>query len=142
MTITERMLTGAIANNPARYDGDGEYRYSVPHKTIYFSSAAKPDPKDAESWFALPSLNPDGSQRMELAFQQFIKRRWLPSRQDELERFALRKGWNMAMELKYGGGALEDREAEEWQYVINRELERLADIARQRIREAGGDIEG
>jgi hypothetical protein len=37
------------------------------------------------------------------------------------------------MELKYGGGALEDHESEEWQYVVNRELERLAQEVRQRI---------
>ena len=43
------------------------------------------------------------------------------------KRFAEKRGWNLAMELKYGGGALEDREAEEWQYVVNRELQRLAE---------------
>ncbi len=138
MTITERMLTGAIANNPGKYDGDGEYRYSISHRTIYFTSASKPDPKDNEPWFALPSLNPDGSRRMELAFQRFIKRRWSPSRQEELERFALKKGWPLAMELKYGGGALEDHEAQEWQYVVNRELERLARQVREQIIQAGG----
>jgi hypothetical protein len=135
MTITDRMLTGAIANNPANYDGDGEWRYSVPHKSLYFSRASTPDPKDNEQWFPLPSLNPDGSRRMELAFQQFAKRRWPPSRLDELERFAVRRGWNLAMELKYGGGALEDKEAEEWQYVVNRELQRLAQQVRQKIAE-------
>jgi hypothetical protein len=133
MTVTDRMLTGAIANNPAQYNGDGEYRYSIPHQTIYFTSASQPDPKDADPWFPLPSLNPDGSKRMEQAFKRFIKRRWPPSRQEELERFALRRGWNLAMELKYGGGALEDHESEEWQYVVNRELERLAQEVRQRI---------
>jgi len=30
MTITDRMLIGAIANNPANYAGDGEWRYSDP----------------------------------------------------------------------------------------------------------------
>lgn len=135
MTITDRMLTGAIANNPANYDGDGEWRYSIPHKSLYFSRASAPDQKDNEPWFALPSLNPDGSRRMELAFQQFIQRRWPPSRRAELERFAERRGWNLAMELKYGGGALEDKEAEEWQYVVNRELQRLANQVRQKIAE-------
>jgi hypothetical protein len=133
MTITDRMLTGAIANNPANYDGDGEWRYSIPHKALYFSRASAPDPKDSEPWFALPSLNPDGSRRMEQAFQQFAQRRWPPSRRQELERFAERRGWNLAMELKYGGGALEDKEAEEWQYVVNRELQRLAQQVRQQI---------
>lgn len=138
MTVTDRMLTGAIANNPGKYDGDGEYRYSIPHKTIYFTSASKPDPKDAEPWFALPALNPDGSGRMERAFKLFVKRRWPPSRQEELDRFASRKGWNLAMELKYGGGALEDSEAAEWQYVVNRELNRLAHKVHEQIAQNGG----
>lgn len=139
MTITDRMLTGAIANNPANYAGDGEWRYSVAHRMLYFAKAAEPDAKDGEPFFALPSLNPDGSRRMEQAFQQFMKRRWPPSRQHELERFAEKKGWNLAMELKYGGGALEDKEAEEWQYVVNRELHRLAAQVRQRIAEIEGN---
>lgn len=133
MTITDRMLTGAIANNPANYEGDGEWRYSIPSKSLYFTKASAPDPRDREPWFALPSLNPDGSRRMEQAFQQFIKRRWPPSRQLQLEQFAQKKGWNLAMELKYGGGALEDHEAEEWQYVVNRELQRLARAVRDQI---------
>lgn len=133
MTITDRMLTGAIANNPANFEGEGEWRYSIPHQALYYSKASDPDPKDAEPFFALPSLNPDGSRRMERAFQAFMRRRWHPSRQRELERFAERKGWNLAMELKYGGGALEDKEAEEWQYVVNRELQRLAAEVRERI---------
>ncbi len=133
MSVSDRMLLGAIASNPARYDGPGEYRYSIPHKTIYFTSSANPDPKDEDPWFPLPSLNPDGSKRMERAFQEFIKRRWPPSRQDELDRFALKRGWDLAMELKYGGGALEDHEAEEWQFVVNRELERLTAQVRERI---------
>ncbi len=135
MPITDRMLTGAIANNPANYDGDGEWRYSISNKSLYFSRAAAADPKDSEPWFALPSLEPDGSRRREIAFQQFARRRWPPSRIQELERFAERRGWNLAMELKYGGGALEDKEAEEWQYVVNRELQRLAQQVRQKIAE-------
>lgn len=137
MTVSDRMLLGAIASNPARYDGPGEYRYSITHKTIYFTSSSKPDPKDADPWFPLPSLNPDGSKRMERAFQEFVKRRWPPSRQDELERFALKRGWDLAMELKYGGGGLEDHEAEEWQFVVNRELERLTAQAREQIEREG-----
>jgi hypothetical protein len=127
------MLTGAIAGNPAKYDGPGEYRYSVTHKEIYFTSVAEPDPKDNDNWFPLPSLNPDGSRRMEHAFKQFIKRRWVPTRQKELADFALKRGWDLAMELRYGGGALEDNEAEEWQVVVNRELERLTKKAREQI---------
>lgn len=136
MTVSNRMLIGAIASNPAKYDGPGEYRYSIPHKTVYFSSASKPDPKDNEPWFPLPALNPEGSRRMEQAFQQFIKRRWPPSRQQALEEFARKRGWDLAMELKYGGGALEDKEAEEWQFVVNRELERLAQVVRERIEQS------
>ncbi len=135
MTITDRMLTGAIANNPGNYHGDGEWRYSITQRTLYFSKAAAPDPRDQEPFFPLPSLNPDGSGRMERAFRNFIRRRWPPSRCAELERFAERKGWHLAMELKYGGGALEDHEAAEWQYVVNRELQRLAAEVRARIAE-------
>jgi hypothetical protein len=107
----------------------------IPHKVLYFTRAAEPDPKDNEPYFTLPSLDPDGSRRRELAFRAFIKRRWPPSRQRELERFAEKKGWALAMELKYGGGALEDKEAEEWQYVVNRELQRLAAQVRAKIAE-------
>jgi hypothetical protein len=126
MPLTERMIIGSIANNPANYEGDGEYRYSIPNQELYFTSAADPNPLDNEPWLALPSLDPDGSKRKEKAFRQFIKRRWVPSRQEELATFARRRGWDLAMELKYGGGALEDEEAAEWQYVIDRELKRLA----------------
>jgi hypothetical protein len=138
MAITDRMLTGAIANNPANYNGDGEWRYSIPHQDLYYSKASEPDSKDQEPFFPLPSLNPDGTGRMEHAFQAFMRRRWPPSRQRDLERFAERKGWNLAMELKYGGGALEDKEAEEWQYVVNRELQRLAAQVRQKIAQLDG----
>jgi hypothetical protein len=75
---------------------------------------------------------------MERAFKHFIKRRWVPSRQEELENFARKRGWDLAMELKYGGGALEDNEAEEWQVVVNRELERLTKKAREQIEQIGG----
>jgi hypothetical protein len=134
------MLSGAIANNPANYEGDGEWRYSLTQQTVYFSSATSPDPRDKEPFFALPSLNPDGSQRMEAAFRAFIQRRWPPSRVAELERFAEKRGWNLAMELKYGGGALEDKEAEEWQFIVNRELERLAGEVRARISEVEAQV--
>lgn len=135
MAPTGRMLTGAIAGNPGKYDGPGEYRYSITHQEIYFSSASNPDPKDQEEWFPLPSLNPDGSKRMERAFKHFIKRRWVPTRQKQLKDFALKRGWDLAMELKYGGGALEDNEAEEWQHVVNRELDRLTTKAIEQIEE-------
>ena len=145
MTITDRMLIGAIANNPANYAGDGEWRYSITQKLLFFSKAATPDPKDDETFFALPALDPDGSQRREHAFRAFIRRRWPPERQRELERFAERRGWSLAMELKYGGGALEDHEAEEWQYVVNRELQRLAFEVRKRIADLdsadGGEVQ-
>ncbi|NJN66543.1 MAG: hypothetical protein HC884_07425 [Chloroflexaceae bacterium] len=136
MAPTDRMLMGAIAGNPSNHAGSGEYRYSVTHQEIYFSSSTSPDPKDSDRWIPLPSLNPDGSKRMERAFKHFVKRRWLPSRQHELEDFALKRGWDLAMELKYGGGALEDNEAEEWQHVVNRELERLTRQAREAIDQA------
>lgn len=140
MAPTDRMLMGAIAGNPSRYDGPGEYRYSLTHHEIYFTSISTPDPKDNDQWLALPSLNPDGSKRMERAFKHFIKRRWQPRRQKQLHDFALKRGWDLAMELKYGGGALEDDEAEEWQYVVNRELERLTCQAREQIEQAEAQL--
>jgi hypothetical protein len=136
MALTDRMLMGAIAGNPLKFDGPGEYRYSLSKDEIYYSKADEPDPRDNEPWIPLPSLNPDGSKRTERAFKHFIKRRWVPSRQKQLEEFALKRGWDLAMELKYGGGALEDNEADEWQYVVNRELERLTRRAREEIEQA------
>jgi len=136
---TDRMLTGAIAGNPGKYDGPGEYRYSVASQEIYFTSIERPDPKDEQEWFSLPSLNPDGSKRMERAFKQFIKRRWVPSRQKELENFALKRGWDLAMELEDGGGALNEKEVSEWQVVVSRELDRLTRTAREQIEKVNGN---
>jgi hypothetical protein len=133
MAITDRMLIGAIANNPAVFDGAGEYRCCRTCATIFFTSAKRPDAAhDDHDWFTLPSLNPDGSNILGRAFQRFIKR-WPEQRQDQLERFALKKGWDMAMELKYGGGALEESEAAEWQEIVNARLEQLMQQAREQM---------
>lgn len=130
MGLTDRMLIGAIANNPAAFAGTGEYRCCRTCETIYFTSAKQPDTThDSHDWFALPALNPDNSKVLERAFQRFIKR-WTPERQDQLELFASRKGWDMAMELKYGGGALEESEVAEWQEIINGRLDQLLRQAR------------
>jgi hypothetical protein len=127
------MLIGAIANNPASLEGAGEYRCCRTCEQIFFTSAKQPDAAHGEhDWFALPALNPDGSKKLEVAFQRFIKR-WPAERQDQLERFALRKGWDMAMELKYGGGALEEAEASEWQEIVNGRLEQLMKQAREQL---------
>lgn len=133
MGLTDRMLIGAIANNPAAFDGAGEYRCCRTCEQIYFTSAKTPDPAhDAHDWFSLPSLNPDGSKKLEKAFQRFIQR-WPAERQEQLEKFALRKGWDMAMELKYGGGALEEDEAAEWQEIVNGRLDQLMKQAREQL---------
>jgi hypothetical protein len=130
MSLTDRMLMGSIANNPATFEGSGEYRCCRICEMIFFTSAKQPDTThDEHDWFALPALNPDGSKILERAFQRFIKR-WSSERQEQLEKFALRKGWDMAMELKYGGGALEDAEAAEWQEIVNGRLEQLVRQAR------------
>jgi hypothetical protein len=127
------MLIGAIANNPAAFDSAGEYRCCRTCEQIYFTSAKKPDAThDTHDWFALPALNPDGSKKLETAFQRFIKR-WPEERQEQIEKFALRKGWDMAMELKYGGGALEEAEATEWQEIVNGRLEQLMHQAREQL---------
>lgn len=136
MPVSERMLIGAIASNPGNYEGDGEARYCRQCDQIYFASSKKPAPEhDGHDTVLLPALNPDGSKRMATKFQEFIKR-WTPERQDELDRFGTRKGWELAMELRYGGGALTDEEAAEWQVEVNKELEVLVAEARQLM--AGG----
>ncbi|ABU58727.1 hypothetical protein [Roseiflexus castenholzii] len=133
MTITDRMLIGAIASNPADFNGAGEYRCCRTCMVIYFTSAKNPDTTHkGHDTFALPALNPDGSGKLVRAFQRYIER-WTPERREQLERFAQRKGWDMAMELKYGGGALEDHEAAEWQEIVNARLEQLMRQARQQI---------
>lgn len=131
MAVTDRMLIGAIAGNPADFNGAGEYRLCRTCEQIFLTSALRPDTThDTHSWFALPALNPDGSSILTRAFQRFIVR-WSPERQAELEKFALKKGWDMAMELKYGGGALEEHEVAEWQEIVQARLEQLKVQARQ-----------
>src|SRR5690349_287663 len=133
MPISDRMLIGAIAGNPASYETAGEYRYCRTCELIFYASSAQPDRVHVEhNWLVLPSLNPDGSNVLSRAFQRFMVR-WTPERQEELERFASRKGWDMAMELKYGGGALDDAEAAEWQEIINARLDQLMRQARKEI---------
>ena len=136
MPVTDRMLIGAIAGNPADYNGSGEYRYCQTCQLIFMTSSKKPDlAHEAHSWFTLPALNPDGSNVLSRAFQRFIVT-WTPERQAELEKFAERKGWDMAMELRYGGGALNDDEAAEWQKIVNARLDRLMQQVRQQIADA------
>ena len=133
MAVTDRMLIGAIANNPAAFGEAGEYRFCRTCDLIFFTSARAPDTAhDDHSWFALPALNPDGSNILTRAFQRFIKR-WPAERQEQLERFALKKGWDMAMELKYGGGALEEVEVAEWQEIVNARLDQLMRQARAQM---------
>ena len=133
MPITDRMLIGAIANNPAAFDSAGAYRVCRTCQQIFYTSAKQPDPShDAHDWFPLPSLNPDGSNILVRAFQRFIKR-WPEERQEQLDRFAVKKGWDMAMELKYGGGALEESEVGEWQEIVNARLDQLMRQARAQI---------
>jgi hypothetical protein len=139
MAITDRMLIGAIANNPAAFDSAGEYRICRTCQQIFYTSAKQADAShDTHDWFALPSLNPDGSNILVRAFQRFIKR-WPEERQEQLDRFALKKGWDMAMELKYGGGALEESEVAEWQEIVNARLDQLMRQARAQI--DGQDVE-
>jgi hypothetical protein len=127
------MLTGAIAANPGRYDGAGEYRYCRSCDAIFFTRAAKPEPAhDAHDVVVLPALNQDNSDRMTRAFKVFIQR-WPEARRDELDRFALRKGWELAMEHTDGGGALSDDEVKQWREVVDAELRRLATEARKLI---------
>jgi hypothetical protein len=133
MAITDRMLIGAIASNPGTYEGAGEYRCCRACEMIFFTSAKAPDAAHADHpTFALPALNPDGSGKLARAFQRYVER-WPQARREQLDTFAARKGWDMAMELKYGGGALEDEEAAEWQEIVNARLEQLAKQARAEL---------
>ncbi len=133
MAITDRMLIGAIASNPGDYNGAGQARYCFKDERIYFSSAAEPAPEDANNaYIDLPALNPDGSKKLITAFQRFIKR-WPEERQAELERFGQRRGWDLAMELHYGGGALTDEEAAEWREIVDGRLRQLVNEARKMI---------
>ncbi len=133
MAITDRMLIGAIANNPGDYNGAGQARFCFTSQKIYFSSAKKPAPEDANNnFFDLPALNPDGSNKLAIAFQRYIKR-WSEERQEQIERFAARRGWELAMELHYGGGALNDEESAEWRVIVDGRLAQLVRQARQHI---------
>ena len=133
MSLTDRMLIGAIANNPAAFENAGEYRCCRTCELIFYTSAKQPDTThDAHDWFAMPSLNPDGSKILERAFQRFITR-WTPERQEQLETFARRRGWDMAMELKYGGGALEESEVTEWRVIVDARLDQLVKQAREQL---------
>ncbi|ABX07012.1 MULTISPECIES: hypothetical protein [Herpetosiphon] len=136
MTITDRMLIGAIASNPGDYEKAGQARYCFTTQTIYFSSAKSPAPEDANNnYFDLPALNADGSKKLVTAFQRYIKR-WPEDRQAIIEKFALRRGWELAMELHYGGGALTDQESAEWRKIVDGRLTQLVAAARRYI-EAG-----
>jgi hypothetical protein len=136
MAITDRMLIGAIASNPAAFGAAGEYRCCRACQAIFYTSAKSPDTAhDGHDTFSLPALNPDGGGKLTRAFQRYIER-WPQERRDQLERFAARKGWDMAMELKYGGGALEDDEAAEWQEIVNARLTQLARQAREELERA------
>lgn len=133
MPLTDRMLIGAIAANPGRYDGAGEYRYCRTCDAVFFTSAAKPDPTHTtHASVALPALNQDGSERLTRAFQAFIQR-WPEPRRAELELFAQRRGWDLAIEHVDGGGALSDAEAAQWRAVVEAELQRLLAEARTLI---------
>lgn len=133
MPPTDRMLIGAIAANPGRYNGAGEYRYCRRCDTIFFTSAAKPDAgHTGHDTLALPALNQDGSNRLGRAFQSFIQR-WPAPRRDELEHFAQRRGWDLAMEHVDGGGALSDDEVTQWREVVEAELQRLLAESRRLI---------
>jgi hypothetical protein len=127
------MLTGAIASNPAAFEGGGEYRYCRSCDELFLTSARQPDKRhDTHEVLTLPALNPDGRRRMERAFRAFITR-WPEGRQREIEAFAEKRGWELAWELRYGGGALDDVESAEWQIVVGNELRRLVKQVRDQL---------
>lgn len=133
MPPTDRMLIGAIAANPGHYAGAGEYRYCRTCDTIFFTRAAQPEAThDAHERLVLPALNQDGSERMARAFKVFLQR-WPEDRRTEIERFAQRRGWELAMEHSDGGGALTDTEVAQWRQIVEAELQRLMAETRKQI---------
>lgn len=137
MSVTDRMLEGAIASNPAQPDKAGEYRYCFGCESVFLAR-----PRDAghreHASLALPALNPDGSERLIKAFKAFM-RRWPAERQAVITQLAERRGWELAHEHQSGGGALTDDEVAAWRTVIDAELKRLVAKARAQIALGAGD---
>jgi hypothetical protein len=138
MKPTRRLLRGVVAGNPGNYAGLGEWRYCHQCQETFFARASQPAPAhEAHRWSSLPALDPEGQSRLAELFRAMMPQAYPPARQAELEAFAERAGWDMAYELRDGGGALTALEVIPWRKVLDAELERLIDEAERIIEEAG-----
>lgn len=136
MKPTRRLLRGIIAGNPGNHAGLGEWRYCHDCQEAFFARAGQPaSPHDAHRWAALPALDPEGRGHLAELFRALLRQAYPPARQAELEAFAARAGWDMAYELRDGGGALTAQEAVPWRKAMDAELERLIDEAERMITE-------
>lgn len=136
MEKKRRLLKAMIAGNPGNYDGLGEWRYCHDCADRFFARASEP-PSGHEDhrWSPLPALDPEGKGRLADLFRQFMRKAFALERQAELETFARRHGWDLAYELRDGGGALTVSEVARWREDVEAELERLADEAEHLILE-------
>ena len=138
MKPTRRLLRGIIAGNPGDYAGLGEWRYCHPCQEAFFARASDPvSEHEDHRWSPLPALDPEGQGRLAALFRTMMVQAYPPARQAELEAFARRAGWDMAYELRDGGGALTALEVIPWRQVLDAELERLIGEAERTIEEAG-----
>lgn len=134
MKVTRRLLRGLIAGNPANYAGLGEWRYCHDCQEAFFARAGQAaSAHDAHRWGALPALDPEGQGRLAELFRAVMQQAYPPERQAELAAFARRAGWDMAYELRDGGGALTPEEAVPWRQAIEAELDRLVGEAERLI---------
>lgn len=136
MRVTRRKLRGMVAGNPGHYAGLGEWRYCHDCEQAFFARASEP-PSDHAShrWSPLPALDPEGGQHLAELFRRFMVKAFSPQRQAELEAFARRHGWDLAYELRDGGGALTAPEVARWRQVVEAELDRLVDEAARIVAE-------
>lgn len=134
MHVTRRQLRGLIAGNPGNWAGLGEWRYCHDCQETFYARASQGEPGHrAHLWSALPALDPEGQGRLAELFRTTMRLAYSPERQAELAAFAQRAGWDMAYELRDGGGALTMEETVPWRRAIEAELERLVDEAERLI---------
>jgi hypothetical protein len=134
--VTRRLIKGLIAVNPGNYDGLGEWRYCHDCQEPFFSRDSEPASEHEEHcWSTLPALDPEDQAQLAELFRGFLEEAFSPERQEELEAFARRHGWDLAYELEDGGGALTAAEVERWRQVVEAKLEQLVEQAEQIIAE-------
>lgn len=136
---SRRQLRAMIAGNPGNYEGLGEWRYCHDCSEAFFARASEPPTGHGQHrWDPLPALDPEGQGRLAERFRRVLEESFPPERQAELEAFARRHGWELAYELRDGGGALDAEEVARWRRVVEAELDQLVDQA-ERITTGGPD---